>query len=212
MALGLELEQLSQLEKEQNPDGIFHINSQTAGIVMSDDFIEGQYAEAGTRLFVISDESSIWVEASVSPDQAALFSIGDIAQVEHSGESHPGKIIQISHLVSETTRTQTIRIEVENPKDDLHPGQFVTANLRQIKSDKKTALPEAAIVRTKDGDWGVFVEISPRHFKQQEVEILGRQGNLMIIEGLELGTPVVIDGAFYLSAELAKAGFDPHGH
>ncbi len=212
LAFGLDQVQLTRLEKEQKPDGIFKVNSPIDGIVIKDDFIEGQYASAGTSLFEVSDESIIWVEASVSPDQAALFSPGDLATIFHSGESHQGKITQISHLVSESTRTQKIRIEIENSKDDLHPGQFVTAKLQQAQTQKKIAVPESALVRTTDGDWGVFVEVSNGQYKQHEVEVIARQGNLMIISGLKIGTPVVIDGAFYLSAELAKAGFDPHNH
>ncbi len=212
MALGLDTKQLLELEKDQNPDGIFHLNSPIDGIVMSDDFIEGEYANAGSQLFVVSDESVIWVEASVSPEQAALFSAGDIAQVVHSGESHNGVISQISHIVSESTRTLKIRIEIDNEKDDLHPGQFVTVNLRQSTTEKKMAVPESALVRTADGDWGVFVEFKKYHYRQVEVEILEQQQDLAVIEGLTLGMKVVVEGAFYLSAELGKAGFDPHGH
>lgn len=218
LAYGLDEKQLKQLEKQQNPAGLFNINTPIAGVVMSDEFIEGQYAEAGFQLFVVSDESVIWVEASVSPDQAALFKAGDLAEIEHAGERHSGKVVQIGHTVSETTRTQKIRIEIDNSKDDLHPGQFVTAKISQSQSEKKVVLPESALVKTADGDWGVFVAIdfkqtsNPRHFKQMEVEVTARHGDLMVIEGIELGTPVVIEGAFYLSAELAKAGFDPHGH
>jgi len=123
MALGIDEKQLRILEKNQNPDGLFHAVSPTSGLVFSDDFIEGQYIGAGGQLFVISDESKIWVEASVSPSQAALFSAGDHAEIEHQGERHSGNIVQISHSVSESTRTQKIRIEIDNSKDDLHPGQ-----------------------------------------------------------------------------------------
>ncbi len=211
-AYGLDQAQLIQLEKGQTPEGIFQLKSPIDGVVMKDDFIEGQYAAAGTQLFVISDEADIWVEASVSPNQATQFSIGDLADIEHAGERYSGTIIQLSHIISESTRTQKIRIEIDNKKDHLHPGQFVSVRLRQAETEKKLVLPESALVRTLDGDWGVFVEVKPRHFAQKEVKILGRQGNMRIISGLELGTPVVVEGAFYLSAELAKAGFDPHGH
>jgi len=212
MALGLDRKQLLKLEKDQNPDGIFRLNSPINGIVMSDDFIEGEYANAGRKLFVVSDESVIWVEASVTPDQAALFSTGDFAEIFHSGESHSGTISQISHIISESTRTLKIRIEIDNSKDDLHPGQFVTVKLRQSTVQTKMAVPESALVRTADGDWGVFVEFKKYHYRQIEVEILDQQQGLAVVDGLSLGMKVVVEGAFYLSAELGKAGFDPHGH
>ncbi len=212
MALGLDQNQLKQLEKTQLPDGLFQAISPIDGVVISDDFIEGQFIETGGQLFVISDESQIWVEAFVSPAQAALFSAGDRAEIVHDGERHQGQVVQVSHLISETTRTQKIRIAIDNSKDDLHPGQFVSVKLQQAATEKKLAVPENALVRTADGDWAVFVEEKPNHFKQVEVELERRQGDSMIINGIKDGTPVVIEGAFYLSAELAKAGFDPHGH
>jgi len=211
-AYGIDKDQLTQLASKQVPDGLFELKSTIEGLVINDDFIEGQYVDAGTELFVVSDESSIWVEASVSPEQAALFSMGDIAEISHANEVHSGKVIQVSHFVSESTRTQKIRIEIDNSKDDLHPGQFVSTRIRQSEVIQKVALPVTALTRTADGDWGVFVEIKPLHYIQQEVEVLGQQGDLMIVDGIKLGTPVVVEGAFYLSAELAKAGFDPHGH
>ncbi len=212
MALGLDQSQLTSLEKNQTPDGLFKAVSPIDGLVLSDDFIEGQYISAGGQLFVVSDEEKIWVEASVSPSQAALFMAGDLAKIEHAKEFHFGKIIQISHMVSESTRTQKIRIEIDNTKDDLHPGQFVTATLSQASKENKLAISENALVRTADGDWGVFVEEKPGHYKQYEVEVIRRQGDQMIIAGIEVGSLIVVEGAFYLSAELAKAGFDPHGH
>ncbi len=212
MALGLDENQLKQLEKTQLPDGLFQAISPIDGVVISDDFIEGQFIEAGGQLFVISDESQIWVEAYVSPLQAALFSVGDRAEVEHDGERHQGQIVQVSHLISETTRTQKIRIAIDNSKDDLHPGQFVSVKLQQTTTEKKLTVPENALVRTADGDWAVFVEEKPKRFKQVEVELERRQGDSMIINGIKDGTPVVIEGAFYLSSELAKAGFDSDDH
>lgn len=211
MALGLDQNQLLQLEKTQLPDGLFQAISPIDGVVISDDFIEGQFIRTGGQLFVISDESQIWVEAFVSPAKAALFSAGDRAEIVHDGEHHQGKVVQVSHLISESTRTQKIRIVIDNSKDDLHPGQFVSVKLLQAATEKKLAVPENALVRTADGDWAVFVEEKLNHFKQVEVELERRQGDSMIIKGIKDGTPVVIEGAFYLSAELAKAGFDTHG-
>jgi RND family efflux transporter MFP subunit len=212
LALGFVQHQLKRLEKKGIPDGRFKLFSPIDGIIFKDDFIQGQYIQAGGRLFVISDESSIWVEVSLSPLQASLFGIGDLADVFHHGESHAGKIIQVSQVISEKTRPQKIRIEVNNHNDDLHPGQFVSTRLKQKASEKKILVPDSALIRTSDGDWAVFIEVKPKQFKQHEITLIRREGDLMVISGVNVGEKVVIEGAFYLSAELAKSGFDPHGH
>jgi hypothetical protein len=80
-------------------------------------------------------------------------------------------------------------------------------------------VPESALMRSNDGDWQVFIEQNGS-FKGQEIE-LGRTftvtNNSNIekwreISGVDVGTKVVTAGAFYVSAKIAKGGFDAHGH
>ena len=74
------------------------------------------------------------------------------------------------------------------------------------------AIPEAAVLRSPDGDWQVFVAEGEDAFKPVEVELVRTAGGLAVIEGLAPGTQVVTQGAFFLQSELAKGGFDPHNH
>ena len=49
-------------------------------------------------------------------------------------------------------------------------------------------------------------------FEPQEVEVVRSAGDLSIITGLAEGTPIVVQGAFFVQSELQKSGFDIHDH
>jgi cobalt-zinc-cadmium efflux system membrane fusion protein len=162
---------------------------------------------------VIADESVMWVEARVRPDDAGIISTGNPASIQINDVVMPAKVSQIHHTLDETTRTLAVRLEVENIDDHLHPGIFVNARIQT--NDKKQALsvPEAAVLRSPDGDWQVLVEQDePGEFKAVEVELDYVSDGKAIISGIKPGTPVVTEGAFFIQSELAKSGFEVHDH
>jgi hypothetical protein len=61
-------------------------------------------------------------------------------------------------------------------------------------------------------NWTVFVEVNPGHFRQTVVNRGVARGARVAISGIEEGTVVVTQGAFFLASELAKSGFDIHDH
>jgi len=182
------------------------------GTVIKDDFIVGQMIPPGDLLFKITDESSIWVEARVNPNVMRLVRIGSPVRISYNGEWISGKVIQIHHALDETTRTMAVRLEIPNPGDHLHPGQFVTARIQVGNSKPAISLPVDAVMRSPDGDWQVFVENAPGEYEPREVRIVRNIPGLAVIEGLAPGTRVVTRGAFFVQSELAKSGFEVHNH
>lgn len=194
-------------------DGRFILPSPQDGTVIRDDFIVGQMAEPGQLLFEITDESRLWVEARVNPKSVSHLNIGASARILAGGEWITGKVIQVHHALDETTRTLAVRLEIPNPEDRLHPGQFVTASIQTGESGETAlTLPLDAVLRSPDGDWQVFVEAEPGEFEPKEVAIVRQLPGLAVIEGLAPGTRVVTQGAFFVQSELAKSGFEVHNH
>lgn len=194
-------------------DGSFTLLSPQDGTVIHDDFLIGTMIEAGDLLFKITDESTLWVEAQVNPELVSRLVIGAPGRI-HSGKQWiDGKVIQAYHDLDENTRTLGIRLEIQNPNHDLHPGQFVTARF-QVGDARKSALtlPVEAVLRSPDGDWQIFVEREPGEFEPIEVKIIRKLPELIVIDGLAPGTRVVTKGAFFIQSELAKSGFEVHNH
>ena len=193
-------------------DGTFQLLAPQAGTVIRDEFVEGEYVEPGRELFEISDESKIWVEANLTPEEALGVKTDSRARVRVGETWFEGRVIQAHHVLDETTRTLAIRIEVANPDEQLHPGLFVDTRIVGSDLADVIAVPEDAVLRSADGDWAVFIEEAPGKFESLEVEVIRTLNGLAVIEGVPVGTRVVTQGAFFVQSEIAKSGFDIHGH
>lgn len=214
-AFGMTNKQITALLKNHDASragGELKLISTQRGTVIRDDFIVGEVAEPGRELFVITDESSLWVEARLTPEDAANISIGSSARIKVKGHWLAGEVIQTQHMLDETTRTLSVRLQVENLNDDLHPGEFVSVEIKSTMQQTGIAVPVAAVLRSPDGDWQVFIEEAPGRFEPKEIEVLRTVGNRMVIKGLTEGDRIVSKGAFFIQSEIAKSGFDIHNH
>ena len=197
---------------ENSADGTFQLLAPQAGTIIRDEFIEGEYVEPGRELFEISDESQIWVEANLTPEEALGVKTDSRARVRVGDTWFEGRVIQAHHVLDETTRTLAVRIEVANPDEQLHPGLFVDTRIVGSDLVDVFAVPEDAVLRSADGDWAVFIEEAPGKFESLEVEVIRTLNGLAVIEGVSSGTRVVTQGAFFVQSEIAKSGFDIYNH
>jgi len=207
-----QIESLIKTGDATHATGEFRLLSFQDGTVISDDFVVGELIEPGHVLMEISDESVLWVEARLTPEDAASIALGSPARVQVGKRWLSGKVAQARHTLDETTRTLAVHIEVANRNDELHPGQFVTAVIEGKKKVEGIVVPLASVLRAADGDWQVFVEIVPGRFEPKEVEVLRTVGDQMLIDGLAEGTTIVSKGAFFVQSEIAKSGFSVHNH
>jgi len=214
-AYGMTKKQIKSLMKTDDAaraTGEFRLLSFQDGTIISDDFVVGELIEPGHVLMTISDESLLWVEARLAPEDAERIALGSPARVQAGAHWLSGKVTQARHTLDETTRTLAVHIEVENRNDELHPGQFVTAVIEGNKKMQGIVVPLASVLRAADGDWQVFVEAAPGRFEPKEVEVLRTVGDQMLIDGLAEGSTIVSKGAFFVQSEIAKSGFSVHNH
>jgi RND family efflux transporter MFP subunit len=214
LAYGMTPSQVNALitDGQSKADGTFQLVAPRDGTVIRDDFIEGEFVEPGRELFEISDETRIWVEASLTPEEAIGIEQGAAARVRVRDVWLDGEVVQAHHILNETTRTLAVRIEVPNADERLHPRLFVDTRIAIGSLIDVTAVPEEAVLRSPDGDWVVFVESTPGQFQPVEVELRRTVRGLAVIEGVDPGARVVMQGAFFVQSELAKSGFEIHAH
>ena len=187
--------------------GQFTLVSPRAGTVLKDDFVEGERIEPGRPMFLIADESAVWIEANLSASDARKVVEGGKARVKVDGQWLDGKVIQKHHLINETTRTIPVRIEVVAAGDHIHNGEFVECRVEVGSLDNVMAVPNSALYQGSDGSWAVFVQKSATDYQRVPVSLKDDLGEQTIVEGLRPGAKVVSEGAFYLNSELSKASF-----
>ena len=217
LAFGMTMDEANRLLSSGNAalaTGEFDVLAPQQGTVLSDNFIIGELIEPGRVLFRISDESTLWVEASTVPSDLTEYAIGAPARIAH-GDDHwiVGRVVQLHHQLDETTRRQGIRIEVENTDDRLHPGQFVEAEISTGEGPTVLAIPDHAITLI-NGVSTVFKLEGNEEFHPQPITT-GRSagGWTEVREGLVEGDEIATDGVFHLKSLLLKATIgEGHAH
>lgn len=212
-AFGLTKQAIKSIVKNNSSNlGEYTLVAKRAGAVLSDDFSQGQRVAAGEKIMILANEDNLWVEARVSPNKKLNLPIGTIAKIEFGTQMYEAKVIQEAHTIDPITRTRIVRLIVANNDDSLHSGMFVNVHFQFNTQNPVIAVPETALMRGADGDWTVFVEDHPGEFEAVEVELGQALGSYRQIIGLAANSRVVTKGAFFVASEIAKGGFDPHGH
>jgi len=213
IALGLTDDAIQNISKiKTSLFGQYTLTAKISGVVLHDDFYQGQRVAAGDSIMLLADEKDLWIEAKVAPNKKLDLSINTPAIVTLEEQNYNAKVIQEAHTIDPITRTRIVRLSVDNQDDSLHSGMFVKVNFQFRTQNKVMAVAETALVRGADGDWVVFVEDHPGEFEAVEVELGRALGDFREIIGLDSGSRVVTQGAFFVASEIAKGGFDPHNH
>ncbi len=194
-------------------NGEFSLVAPQAGRVTSDDFIVGERVEPGKVLFTIVNEGTVWVEAQLSPAAAERVITGAAVRVIAHDQTMIGKVVQLSHRTQEGSRTSPVRIEVANESDLLHTGEFVEAYIATASTAQALAIPTEAIVQLQ-GQPSVFVAEANGHFESLPITLGEVRGAWTVVKGgLEVGSSIVVKGAYALKARLLKSQLgEGHAH
>ncbi len=192
--------------------GEYEIIAPFEGVVLNDNFQQGQFLSAGEPLIDLVNEEELWVDVLIAPKVGQTIPLGSKAIVKVGGKNFEAFVIQENHAIDETTRTRKIRLSLQNENHLLHAGYFVDVHISLPLEGAVMLIPETALMRSSDGDWTVFVEKEEGQFEQKEVELINTSNGMHVIEGLKPGKRIVVEGAFFVASELAKSGFDPHNH
>jgi RND family efflux transporter MFP subunit len=149
---------------------------------------------AGRELFKISQISNIRVLIDVPEIYVPRVRAGQKAELRfqgYPGEAFPGAVSRISNEVDRESRTMTIEVLTEDPKDRLRPGMYAQVRLVGTRRDPAVVVPGDAIVTRQDGLYVAavrggkvkFQKIAPGRDLGAEVEVLGglKEGDAVVV-------------------------------
>ncbi|NCD33826.1 MAG: efflux RND transporter periplasmic adaptor subunit [Spartobacteria bacterium] len=196
------------------------IGTPIRGMVIEKAVSEGEYVQTGTRLFTVADLSRLWVLLDGYERDAGRLRTGQ--PVELTTPALPGHVFEgliafVDPVLSNKTRTFGVRVEVDNAEGLLKPGMLAQARAR-VQLDERgrvmsaatkprhslnpLVIPASAPLLTGKGAL-VYVETGEGHYEGREVTLGPRAGDVYIVlEGLNEGENVVVQGAFKLDGEL----------
>ena len=200
--------------------GEFTLTAPHAGRITEDEFVIGERIEPGKTLFRLVDESVVWVDAKLPSGTVARIAPGTEATVVISGTRITGKVLRSAHRTSDATRNASVRVEVANPDDRLHGGDFVEVFFAGVGASDlaspaatQLAVPTDALVQI-EGETVVFRRNAKRDLEAVGVrtgEVIGDR--TVVREGLMPGDEVVVANAFAVKSQILKAQLgEGHAH
>jgi Cu(I)/Ag(I) efflux system membrane fusion protein len=238
--LGIDNAQIQKIVETGTANTHLKIRSPISGHVIQKYVRAGQYIDEGMALYDIVDLSTVWIQAQVYEDDIALLPVAQdhphVAEVEATSviattrafpnDEFRGKLKFIYPHVDQSTRTLTVRFEVENPEHKLRPGSTATVKLyiapQQVESltsagasdlqkedlakGRVLAVPAGAVIDTGDQKI-VYRQSSPGEFEGVRVTLGPKMSDpdgvvfVPVLSGLSAGDQIVTSGSFLVDAE-----------
>lgn len=155
------------------------------------------------NLYLPIAEDTVWIYIAIYEYEVGLVKIGTLVEVEsvaYPGEVFKGKIISINPVLDPMTRTNQVRVEVENPEGKLKPEMFVNAKIK-VDLGEKLAVPDTAVLDT--GTRKIVYLLSEGNVVQSRDITVGQKaaGYYEVLGGLKEGDVVVTSGNFLVDSE-----------
>ncbi|MGJ7917075.1 efflux RND transporter periplasmic adaptor subunit [Massilia sp. LXY-6] len=132
-------------------DGVVTARNTDVGALVN----AGASGTSGSELFVVSDLRRLRVYVQVPQRQVAQIHPGSSANVsvpERPGSSYQAKVQSLAQAINAGSGTMLVQLAVDNPKGELLPGAFATAQFDQAApADDAVAVPPGALIMGRNG-------------------------------------------------------------
>ncbi|MGB8528119.1 MAG: efflux RND transporter periplasmic adaptor subunit, partial [Rhodoplanes sp.] len=125
------------------------------------------------------------------------------------GKFSEGKIVFISPMLNQETRSARVIAAVDNNNLTWRPGSYVTAQVVVDQQPISLRVPRAAL-QTINGEQVVFVRTADGFEKREVVLGKGDDQAVEVVFGLDPGEVMAVSNSFVLKAELGKAEAEHH--
>jgi cobalt-zinc-cadmium efflux system membrane fusion protein len=203
--------QRASLENNGHTPGVLPIKAPIAGTVVERNVVIGQLVDASSTAFRIINSSTLWADGQAyEKDIQRLSGQTDVVLTVTAfpAEKFPGKIIYVSPVVDEQSRTITVRASIPNRGGRLKPQMFGELHIPVGSAATGLVIPLESVQR-EDAEMFVFVATSDTTFERRAVRLgLSMDGMVEVKEGIRPGESVVTKGSFQLKSELLKEALE----
>lgn len=189
-----------------NPDNRFALHAPISGVVVERSINPGMEVrpDIAEPLFVLSELKHLWVQLDIFEKDIGLIHEGAKVLLHvpaYPNETFTATITYINQVVDEATRTVKVRCSVANPDGRLLPAMFAAVEVQSAPEDKAIVVPLTALFTEDESEW-LFVAIGDGHYQKRPVKVgLRLKDKSVILEGLQAGERLVVDGALLLRTE-----------
>jgi len=155
LLLGVSQQEIDGIVASGQPAARLVIRSPQEGYVVEKKLVVGCSVEAKMTLFEVADLSTVWIEADVYEDDIPFLKVGQNVEATVKACPHhtfAGKLALIHPQLETTTRTNRIRLKLDNPRHELRPGMFanvqINTPLESIEPFKELAAKSGRVILT----------------------------------------------------------------
>lgn len=203
LLFGMRPWQLNALLKNRNLLQTVTVCSSRRGIIRSVNVTEGQYVEIGQQIYELADDSRIWVEAQVYPNELKYLAVGMPAEVvvPMAGDLRiPNRISFINPAFEPGSNVTLVRAIISNPGKQLHPGMHALISVETQKS-KGIIIPASAVLIESRGSV-IWVRNEDGSFSSRIITTgIQSADSVLVTSGLKESEQVVISGVYLLNSE-----------
>jgi cobalt-zinc-cadmium efflux system membrane fusion protein len=172
------------------------------GVVVQKLVFPGQVIQAGvTQAFMISNISTVWVQAHVYDKDLSSITMGDAAEVRTSAipDVFRGRVASVGELLDPATRTTLVRIVTANPRGALRKDLFVDVAIAGPTRHKVLVVPTTAVLYDEQNMPFVYIDAGQGRVEQRLVSLGTQPGSdTEITAGLKADDRVVGQGSLFL--------------
>lgn len=179
----------------------------------------GQYVESGQPIMSISQNKTLLLIADVQQKYASILGTINSANIRtvHDNETYTleqlnGKILSFGKNTNNDNYLIPVSLEIDN-KGSFVSGGFVELYLKTLSNMQALTIPNSALME-EQGNYFVFVQITPELFEKREIKLGATDGlKTEILHGVAKNERIVTRGAILLKLSQASGALDAHsGH
>jgi cobalt-zinc-cadmium efflux system membrane fusion protein len=200
--------EIDQILSERRVDSTLLVPSPISGRIVARNAAPGFLTQPGNAPapFQVADLSTMWMLANVIETDAPAYKVGQDVEVRvpaYRDTVFKGHVTTVGSMIDPNSHRQLVRSEIEDPQHLLRSGMFASFVIRVGDPVRSLTVPAEGVVREGDGTMTVWVTNDSRRFFKRTVKVgLQQDGWSQILEGLQPGETVAIEGAVFLSNKL----------
>jgi RND family efflux transporter MFP subunit len=195
------------------------ITSPQAGFIKQVFVKNGAYVEAGQPVAVVSQNKSLILTADVPSKYASALPNIKTANIRtindnrsYSLEQLNGMVLSFGKAANSDNYLIPVTLQVEN-NGNIISGSYVEIYLKTFSNNQALVVPTTSLLE-EQGNFFVWVQVTPELFEKREVFIGGTDGvNTEIKKGITVNERIVSRGAILIKLAQATGTLDAHaGH
>jgi hypothetical protein len=176
------------------------------------DATPGGAAKAADRLARLVRTDVVWLSVALSPDVSSELSAGFAGIVlgdTHRFTGEETRLVSVAPGVDPATGKLDVLVEI--PGETVPLGSIWDAQILLAVEEPGLVIPASAMV-DDGGETVVYLQLGGESFVRQLVEVVARQGDRSLVDGLVPGQRLVTQGGDSIRRSSLMASGADHGH